>query len=92
MHKAVLATGALLLLMAPVAPAFAHDDYDSHARDHAEHGDYHEDQAEEHQRAHEEGFESRWEHRAYHRALRSEHEEFPDDHPTTWHDHYRRYW
>ena len=44
MHKAVLATGALLLLMAPVAPAFAHDEaYDEYAQDHQEHYRYHRD-------------------------------------------------
>ena len=94
MKSALFALGAagMLAFAASLAPAVAHDDYDRHARDHVEHGDYHEDQAEEHQLAHEEGFESRRDHGAYHRALRREHDEFHDDHADTRHDHYQWRW
>ena len=89
MNKTVLATGALLLLMAPVTPAFAHDNYNNHERDHKTHYRFHRDVGDAHERAHEEGFYSRREHRAYHRALRDLHHGFHDHHPNTRHDHYR---
>ena len=94
MYKLLTIAGALALAMT-VTPALAHDDddqyQDTHARAHAEHGNYHEEQAEEHARAHENGFYSRWQHRAYHRALRNEHNEFHDDHPNTRHGEYNPY-
>src|SRR5258705_6834296 len=89
-----LVTAAALAMIAPVAPALAHesdDSYNRHARDHSEHRSFHQEVGEAHERAHEEGFESRAEHRAYHRALRDQHEEFHEDHPNTRQDHYPRY-
>ena len=86
-----LTVAAVLLLTTAVAPAFAHDDQD----DHEDHWRIHRDLSEAHQRAHEEGFYSSAEHRAYHRALRDLHENFHEDRPGTWHDHYygwRRWW
>ena len=91
MTKALMAAAALALSVA-ATPALAHDEYDQHARDHAEHYRFHRDVNAAHERAHDEGFSSRWEHREYHRALRNSHGEFHEDHPGTRHDHYRRWW
>src|SRR5581483_4832470 len=83
-----LIAAAILALTIPVAPAFAHEDYDRHARDHWEHREAHRDLGRAHERAHDQGFDNRWEHRAYHRALRGSHEDFHENHPGTRHDHY----
>jgi hypothetical protein len=88
MRMAARVITAVFAVAAP-ATAFAHDYYDRHARDHARHREFHYDAGRAHARAHEEGFYSRSEHRAYHRALRHQHRHFHDDHPGTYHDHYR---
>ena len=83
--KKALIAAAVLSFTVPVVPALAHDDDD----DHAQHWQLHRDLSDAHRRAHEEGFYSREEHNAYHRALRDLHQDFHDDHPGNWHDHYR---
>jgi hypothetical protein len=95
MKKTLLA--ATLLFTLPAIPAFAHDDdyYDryQHERDHRSHYRYHDrtdyEHARAHQRAWEEGGWEPGEHAAYHRYLRWRHRDFHEDHPNTWHDHYR---
>ncbi len=84
---------AAMLLTVPAVPAFAHDDYDRHARDHSKHRQFHYRLGRGHERAHEEGFSSRSEHRAYHHDRRHSHRDFHEEHPGTRHDHYswRRY-
>src|SRR5712692_10449673 len=83
-NKALMAA-AVLLFTVPVVPALAHDD----DGDHVEHWQLHRDLSEAHRGAHEEGFYSRAEHNAYHRALRDLQQDFHEDHPGNWHDHYR---
>jgi len=82
------ARAAALALSAAAVPASAHDD----DYDHGQHYRFHREVNEAHQRAHEYGFNSEAEHRAFHRALRYLHRDFHEDHPGTWHDHYRRWW
>lgn len=84
---------AAVLLTVPGISAFAHDDYDRHARDHAKHRQFHYRLGRAHERAHEEGFSSRSEHRAYHHDRRHSHRDFHEEHPGTRHDHHswRRY-
>ena len=82
--RKTLLTAVVLLAVAPVVPALAHDDDDN---GYGGHEQLHNQLGEAHERAHEEGFESRAEHRAYHRALRNMHENYHDEH-----DGYRGYY
>jgi hypothetical protein len=94
MNRSILAaTAGVLLLATPAGPALAHDagyyeDNFYHFLDHSEHQRFHEEFDEGHERAHEQGFTSPAEHRAWHRADGATHEQFHEDHPGTWHDHY----
>jgi opacity protein-like surface antigen len=87
MNKLLLA-GAVLVLSAPAAAAFADDGrWRSHRSDHREHRHFHRDYERDHREAHRDGFYSRRDHRAYHRDYRRDHRDFHDDHPRTRHDH-----
>jgi hypothetical protein len=92
MKKCLIA--AALLFTLPAVAAFAHGDdyYDyryQHERDHREHYRYHDRIGEEHARAHAEGDWLPGEHAAYHGFMRWKHRDFHEDHPNTWHDHWR---
>lgn len=89
--KTALAVGALLLLTAPVSPAFAHDDDDSYGS-YSQHSQLHSELGEAHERAHEEGFSSWREHRAYHRALKDLHREYHQENSGDYPWWSRRYW
>ena len=100
MKKLLFATAALAFV-ASAGVAMAHDDeyYQDdfgnayqHQLDHAEHQRFHREFAYQHARAHDEDFYSSEEHDAWHRANGEAHRDFHDDHPNTWHDHYRRHY
>ena len=93
--KLALGVAAIFVISIPAGAALAHDDsydsyddYSQHAQDHEEHGDYHGQEAYAHARAHDEGFYSPGEHAQWHENVGRAHQEFHEDHPNTWHDHY----
>ena len=96
MLKKLAIGAAALALCIPAGAAFAHDEgygsfdyYWQHARDHEEHADFHQEEAYAHALAHAQGFYSYGDHAAWHEADREAHQAFHQDHPNTWHDHYR---
>ena len=91
--KIFVISSAVLALSAVSGVALAQDDYYGwqHQADHQEHRQEHRYQRAEHAYAHEVGaFRSEEEHDQYHDAVRYQHQQFHEDHPGTWHDHYRR--
>ena len=91
--KILLVTAAVLALGSFSSVAVAHDDPDDwrHAQDHQDHGDYHGDEAQVHALAHRFGLaDDPYDHARLHEQLDEQHAQFHDEHPGTWHDHYRR--
>lgn len=91
-RRALLAATAVVLA-APAAPSFAHDPgeyqgFFNHFYDHLEHQQFHQQFNDEHNAAHWWGFANPQQHEDWHRAYGGTHEQFHEDHPATWHDHY----
>jgi hypothetical protein len=59
--------------------------------DHLEHQQFHQQFNDEHNAAHWWGFANPQQHEDWHRAYGATHEQFHEDHPGTWHDHYGYY-
>jgi len=91
--RRALAIAAALVLGVPATLAFAHDPgeyqgFFNHFYDHLEHQQFHQQFNDEHNAAHWWGFANPQQHKAWHRAYGATHEQFHEDHPATWHDHY----